>query len=485
MSQSSPKMFFSVNDGTLLGFIFICVLNSEPYLTNIFYSPAQLYKDWELANRTIDPSWAPDIKAERESIVNTAKSSLKRDLFVYFKRVSVSDSSPFVPCHPGEELTLRMQYRCDDNFPNIGQATFLLSKRLTKREKQVVKKRRIQELKAQGKDQLDIDFEMDEDADEEDDDVYFGRRSPPPFVVARDAIPIPCRYPARPPINNAGRLPPPSEVSYAGYVATTPTTFILCANTRCVFSPPSSEPVTVFDDGYWGTKDPSLYPQEFDHHAPWLLYIPIAHEVLRRPLLHDNRQKLWTEGMRKSLMSLADEIVDELRKKRAELWSGVEFFCNDILNRRNLLNRDVEASDLPLSLFARELNLFYTLVFGVHSWKSFLLAMRAHERVMAELYAFLWWAQDVKSFPVPKANHRKRALRGSFFSPVDSDLFVAFAHMSAPVYLSTLEIPRRSSLMRLPFSRWRNKVGVESIVRFGKWLFFPSSSFTHITLTSR
>lgn len=97
-----------------------------------------------------------------------------------------------------------------------------------------------------------------------------------------------------------------------------------------------------------------------------------------------------------------------------------------------------------------------------------MLVMRAHERTMVEMNAFLYWAQDVQSYPNPLTDHRQRSLHGSIFSTKDSDIFLAFAHMTAPVYLACSEIPRSNPpLSKLSFSPWRNKVGIESLASHG------------------
>lgn len=52
---------------------------------------------------------------------------------------------------------------------------------------------------------------------------------------------------------------------------------------------------------------------------------------------------------------------------------------------------------------------------------------------------------------------------------VDSDVFLAFAHMTAPVYLISPEIPRAvPPFLKLDWSPWRNKVAVESIATSSK-----------------
>lgn len=106
--------------------------------------------------------------------------------------------------------------------------------------------------------------------------------------------------------------------------------------------------------------------------------------------------------------------------------------------------------------------------------------MRAHERTMVEMNVFLYWAQDVLSYPRPTTNHRDHDLRGSIFSPRDSDIFLAFAHMTAPVYLTCSVIPRSNPpLLKLALSPWRNKIGIESMASHGKFSFLFFLSFRH------
>lgn len=111
---------------------------------------------------------------------------------------------------------------------------------------------------------------------------------PQPFIIPPDATPIHVCYPASSPSNITGRIPLTTEVRYSGYVYADQETNILSVNTSYAASLPSRENSTVYDDGYWGRKEPSLYLQRFNPHAPWLLYIPISYAELRRPLLRQH-----------------------------------------------------------------------------------------------------------------------------------------------------------------------------------------------------
>lgn len=60
-------------------------------------------------------------------------------------------------------------------------------------------------------------------------------------------------------------------------------------------------------------------------------------------------------------------------------------------------------------------------------------------------------------------------------------MFLAFAHMTAPVYLTCSAIPHSTpSLPKLSLSPWRNKVGVESMVSHGTFFFISFVFFTII-----
>lgn len=136
---------------------------------------------------------------------------------------------------------------------------------------------------------------LESDTDEEMEDWDFYGEDPPenfvpaapkapipsqPFVIPPNVAPIHLCYPARAPPNSTGRVPLPMEVRYSGYVYADQVTNILCANTTYVPILLSSEDSIIYVNGYWGRKDTLLYPQRFDHHTPWLLYIPISYEVL-------------------------------------------------------------------------------------------------------------------------------------------------------------------------------------------------------------
>lgn len=126
-------------------------------------------------------------------------------------------------------------------------------------------------------------------------------------------------------------------------------------------------------------------------------------------------------------------------------------------------------TNLPQFILDREFQFFYRLVRGVYGWEQFVLVMQAHERTMVEMNAFLYWAQDIQSYSNPLTNHRQCSLHESIFSTKDSDIFLAFAHMTAPVYLACSEIPRSNPpLSKLSISPWQNKVSIESLASHGK-----------------
>lgn len=179
------------------------------------------------------------------------------------------------------------------------------------------------------------------------------------------------------------------------------------------------------------------------------------------------------------LMLPLESILGPLREKRNSMRQTVpKYFCL-VLEHRTPSNHDVRDCDLPSFVLEREFQFFYKLVAGVYGWEQFILVMRAHERTMVELNAFLFWAQDVESYPKRGCDHRVCSLRGSIFSTVDSDIFLAFAHMTAPVYLTSPEIPHSDPpFLKLDWSPWRNKVAVESIATSGKaWCLLSSCSY--------
>lgn len=208
------------------------------------------------------------------------------------------------------------------NEPNIGQATICLWRPLSKREVQAKKQNKVKKLRAEGVTEEDFELAM-LDSDEEMDDWEFYDLDPlddvvmqtqtvtlktstpvQPFVIPADVALIPFRYPTCPPSDAIGRVSLLTEVQYSGFIYVDQETSILCANTTYVPSLPSSENSTVYVDGYWGRKEPSLYVQRFDPHAPWLLYSTISHDVLHRPLLYGNQHNLWTEGLRMNPLAL-------------------------------------------------------------------------------------------------------------------------------------------------------------------------------------
>lgn len=360
--------------------------------------------------------------------VEAARRRLLHPLFVFYKRAQPNQS--YTPCYPGEEDELTRRYHTEFNSPHPGTATIHLGQGLSKKEKSQQKAKRRRIMQAEGHDELEIEAELvDIEADEEDDEDMVAV-NPHPVIIPANAILIPFRYPARPPQYVVGRLPLPAEVSYKGYVQSDQS-YLLCVNTRTVFPPPSNRSSVVFRDGYWGEHEPSLYPQMFDRHAPWLGYMVIAHDDFRRPLRQSDRSTLWTVGLRGSKsqeMSPADEILSALSSKRLELRSKVSWCIEHVLKMRCLLNRDVTDNDLPRQTLHNECRLFFTLVSGVVGWKSFVIAMRAYERVLLEMQAFVDWSMDIKHWPVQHAPKSPQNLRGSIFLLADSDIFIAFAY---------------------------------------------------------
>ncbi|EIM80057.1 uncharacterized protein STEHIDRAFT_162944 [Stereum hirsutum FP-91666 SS1] len=169
-------------------------------------------------------------------------------------------------------------------------------------------------------------------------------------------------------------------------------------------------------------------------------------------------------------MSPHESIMKVLHEKRNSMRASIEKFLPNILMCHNLLNRDALDTDLPRFILDRKFQFFHHLVRGVYGWELFVLVMRAHKCTMVKMNTFLYWAQDVQSYPNPLTDHRQRSLRGSIFSTKDSDIFLAFAHMTAPVYLACSEIPRSNPPLSKPsFSPWRNKVGIESLASHDDW----------------
>lgn len=240
-----------------------------------------------------------------------------------------------------------MHHHTAVNEPHIGQATICLWQSLSKCEAQAKKQSKAKKLRAEGVVEEDFELAMVESDEEMEDWEFYGEEapeesmfiaskeptSPQPFIIPPDTAPIHLRYPACPPSNITGRIPLTTEVCYSGYVYADQETNILSVNTTYAASLPSRENSTVYGDGYWGRKEPSLYLQRFDPHAPWLLYIPISHAKLRQPLLRQHRHSLWTEGLRTNSPGLPSPLPSQ--KTRTPLMSPHESIMKVLHEKRN------------------------------------------------------------------------------------------------------------------------------------------------------
>lgn len=90
------------------------------------------------------------------------------------------------------------------------------------------------------------------------------------------------------------------------------------------------------------------------------------------------------------LMSPLKSILGPLCEKRNSMKLTVPKYFHLVLEHRTPLNRDFCDSDLPSFVLEREFQFFNRLVAGVYGWEQFMLVMRAHERAMVELNAFLF-----------------------------------------------------------------------------------------------
>lgn len=234
-----------------------------------------MWNTWLIDTTIVDPSWPTELKAQREASISKAKTKLKPELLVYFKRAL--PDGPLIPCHPGEELELMKHHHTAINKPNVGQAKIYLLRGLSKHEKKAKKQQMLKRLKVSRATAEDLELAtLESNTDEEMEDWDFYGEDPPenfvpaaskapipsqPFVIPPNVAPIHLRYPACAPPNSTGRVPLPMEVRYSGYVYADQATNVLCANTTYAPILPSSEDSAIYVDGYWGRKDTLLYPQ--------------------------------------------------------------------------------------------------------------------------------------------------------------------------------------------------------------------------------
>lgn len=368
-------------------------------------------------------------QATQRARLREIRSRLDQRVYVYWQRDS--REGVYVPIPPGEEYPLLQKYEFVRDQPRIGQTTIDIS--------------RISSLGSLYPD----GYEPVRPSS--------GLTLAPPRAPAVP-VPVHLRYPGHPPSHSIGRIPSMGEATYSGYVDWSPSAVLLgCNTTRFPPPPPQTNATMVFDDGYWGRKECSLFPWPFDRRAPWLAYIPLEHDHFRTQLSHHSRDEVWTAVVRelpiyretpdgrfidghRQHLSNQKGLRAELRTALISLWSSLskefEAQCGTILETRNHLNRDVSDVDLPRSVVHRALQAFGRLTSGVDGWIHFVLALRCFERCMLEIEGFLAWCKDVRSYPTPVHQAGPSpVLRGSTFSAKDFDLFLSFAHMHVPVYI--------------------------------------------------
>lgn len=281
-----------------------------------------------------------------------------------------------------------------------------------------------------------------------------GTPPPPELVPPVPPVPAHLRYPGHPPAFTFGRIPAIGEASYSGYTDWSPDTILLACNTTTFPQPPpphDHQLTNIFQDGYWGRMEYTLFPWRFDRHAPWLMYIRLEEGLLRQPLFQANRSMFWAPLVRTGFdngypmdpvqheanyQTLTKALKDELHTFWTDLTRRVKHECTTVLRTRNHLNRDVLDSDLPWKVMDRAVQGWGRLLAGVRGWDHFVLVFRALERALLELQGFISWCNDVRSYPVPRDRGASPPnFRGSIFTSQEYDIFLAFAHMRIPCYL--------------------------------------------------
>lgn len=391
----------------------------------------------------------PDEKIRVRSRLKYLRGRLDSRCHIYWKRLE--ESGPYLPCLPGEEYSLWPEYSAVVHEPRVGNTTFKLW--------------------------LPVDKEEFELASAKLPNPSLPKMPTPPTPP----VPIHLRYPSRPPPDSVGRIPGADEIIYTGYVRWSRSVIILASNTHWFPPPPPTSPVSVHEDGYWGLYEYTLIPQEFDRHAPWLVYMPIDEVRLRLGLRHTFRDRFWSSLVRgvkqgpdgtkvqhtTNLQTLKPELRDDLFGLCYRLCSRARSLCTVVLSIRTHLNRDVNNDDLPLDLLDRTLAVMGRIDTGVLGWNLFLLSVRHLIRSALELEAFISWAEDVRIYPRPRA-WETRAIRGAIFEERDYDFFLAFRAMNLPVYLrlenQPLPLP---DLIQYPVSTPRCDVDGPAVYQFG------------------
>lgn len=298
---------------------------------------------------------------------------------------------------------------------NVSQTTFNMREPLSKKEKQSRRRRRGDNDSESEPDDVDENWESDADHPRM---VPINRLSTavPQLKpsLPTEFVPIYLRYPAPPPADFIPRLPQPREIEYSGFINLSPSSTLLGANTSHFYELPVDTPADIYWDRYWGLKEWTLYPQLYDPHAPWLAYIGIDHPIFRRPLHDDLRAEIWTKGFSDQQYSLKPAIMEEFLSAWRMVLTEVNLACAAVLQHRNILNRDIDESDLPHFVAQNAMNAYGHLLVGQHGWARFVIAWRAFDRAMLELTAFLWWARDVVCYPAPSP-HESAMMRGSIF----------------------------------------------------------------------
>lgn len=277
------------------------------------------------------------------------------------------------------------------------------------------------------------------------------------------------------PLDVIGRIPLIVKVQYSGYRDWEHGTTILATNTTYIVDPPpDSLTAVIYRDGCWGLEDVTLYAQHYDHHAFWLGYITIEHKRLRQPLHYSNREYLWIDGLRGDhTKSAVPRIIEEFTDVRRYLVDELKWVCQQVLQNRNLLNRDIEQLDLLIWLIHDALNAWGNLVQGAAGWTGFVLYFRAFQRTALEMDACIRWTYNVFNYSTLKSpkNCPGRTLRGFIFEIRDYDIFLTFARFKIPVYLINDEFPLPSpDIPKLPFPFFCNVIAgaCDILVKYGE-----------------
>ncbi|KAI0043098.1 hypothetical protein FA95DRAFT_1609676 [Auriscalpium vulgare] len=189
---------------------------------------------------------------------------------------------------------------------------------------------------------------------------------------------------------------------------------LIALNTRTIFEQRVSDVARIHTDGWWGEHEWTAFPQPFDATAPYLGYIPLPtgdHDIQL------DVDILWKTPFRRDMVQTSDKprlyslkaaLLGRLNQ-RIEWAKGMKFQL-----QHAALTDMAETITIPFDALLRARVARADIRDGLPSWNQLLMCVRAAQRGLLEVTAFILWWRDIDNGGHDNSitGNARRAMRG-------------------------------------------------------------------------